>query len=173
MIFAAATGAACFCAFALMHLMVPRIAFDTGRASLAIRLAPMFAIAIAAAVLAAWLGSGLVPRGPAGFLVSLLWGELAFFGLFVLYMPVLYTFTHSISVATLCLLVRSRGTRLEESELAGIFTSEEFIEARLAAMARSGYLDDTAPPYRLRARGRAVARFFSWLQDLWCLGPGG
>lgn len=164
------TGAAAFVIFALAHLAGPRISPKASRGVLALWLPPVLALAAAALLVALWLKRG----GSSGQLAEmLLCAELGFFGLIVLYLPLVYTITHSLSVATLILLDAAPEGCLGEAGLARHFTSDEFARARLEAMTASGYLTSTGGRYRPTARGAALAQTFRWLKALWKLGPGG
>jgi len=173
MSFAVLTGVMFFVAFAIVHLAVPRLSRNLGRGSMAVRLTPLFLLAIALIILAVWATGKTVPASPIGAAASILLAELTFLSLFVLYMPALYTVTHSLSVATLVMLRRSPESRLSKARLMQTFASQEFAAARLAAMVESGYIAKSSPPYRLCPRGKVVARAFLWLQRVWRLGPGG
>ncbi len=164
---AAAIGVLCFALFAGLHLLSPRVTRGIERGPLALKLVPAFALLIAVVAAAG------APPGVGGTITAVLWGELAFLGLVVLYMPLIYTLTHSLSVETLRLLASRPDGHVEEERLAATFTSPAFIEARLAGMAAGGYIAPAGSGYRLTRRGKAVARGFDWLKSLWLLGPGG
>jgi len=92
--------------------------------------------------------------------------------LFVLYVPAVYTILTSLSVATLTLLRRTDG-RMPETSLYDRFATREISQRRLCILVGAGYLAEEACGFSLTSRGRALARAFSFIKSLWCLGPGG
>jgi hypothetical protein len=92
--------------------------------------------------------------------------------LFVLYVPAVYTILTSLSVATLTLLRRTDG-RMPETSLYDRFATRGIIQRRLCILVGAGYLAEDACGFSLTSRGRALARAFSFIKRLWCLGPGG
>ena len=174
MTFGAVTGVVCFAAFAIVHLRLPRVMTGLQRGALTFKLVPVFVAVIAIVITArafAGLDGGSVAT--ARLMVAVIWGEFAFLGLFVLYMPFIYTLSHSLSVETLLLLTSRDDGRIREEQLTQKFTSPAFLDARLTSMVESGYLAVKDSRYRLTRRGRTVARGFDWLKSLWRLGSGG
>src|SRR5262245_65892957 len=92
--------------------------------------------------------------------------------LFVLYVPAVYTILTSLSVATLILLRRT-GARMPETSLYDRFATRGIIQQRLCVLVGAGYLAEDACRFSLTSRGRALARAFSFIKRLWCLGSGG
>jgi hypothetical protein len=114
-----------------------------------------------------------LPSGTSSALVlSLAHGCLAYACLFVLYVPIFYSLTTSLSVETLISLLL-RGGQIEQKELYGRFASLDFSQDRVGTLYSSGYLILGEGSYRPTGRGRAIAACFATLKSLWRLGPGG
>jgi len=93
--------------------------------------------------------------------------------LFVLYMPFFYTIATSLSVQTLVCLEESPKRALNLGGLQQRFASPAIVAGRLDVMVTSGYLTERAGKYSVTSKGRAVAKFFGYLKEIWRLGPGG
>jgi hypothetical protein len=92
--------------------------------------------------------------------------------LFVLYVPAVYTVLTSLSVQTLAMLRRAGGA-LPEAELYCRFAGRGIVDDRLSTLAASGYLVAHGGTFRLTPRGRALAKMFALVKNLWRLGAGG
>ena len=92
--------------------------------------------------------------------------------LFVLYAPALYVVVTSQSVEMMIWLC-AHGRRVPEAALYDRFASRAVVEDRLATLEGSGYLLRDGEILRLTRRGRATARIFKVVADLWKLGAGG
>lgn len=174
MISGAVIGVACFVLFAILHLGLPHLGAAANRGVLSLKAAPICMVVIAALVVAnVSVDAEFAPVGLGRAVVAIIWGELAFLGLLVLYMPFIYTLTHSLSVETLLLLDQCENGRLPEVRLSEIFAAPDFLYERLNSMVESSYLIVSGSRYRLTPRARALAAGFRWLKSSWRLGPGG
>jgi hypothetical protein len=111
--------------------------------------------------------------GHGGVGMAILWGVLAYIGLFVLYMPFYYTVMASLSVRTMVMLHRRPGNRISIAELREYFVSRALVGQRLVTMATNGFLQARGNDYALRPKGRRIAVAFAWLKRFWRLGAGG
>ncbi len=174
MIAAVVIGLAGFAAFVAVHIGLPLLDGRIGRGRLAQRLSAASVLLVGLLIAAASLaGYDWAPQSAGSLLVALLWGELTLLGLIVLYMPFVYTITHSLSLETLLILAGSREGSCAESDLAARFTSPQFVQARLDGMADNGYVEATETGCRLTRRAMTLARSFRWLKSVWGLGAGG
>jgi len=166
-------GVAAWSFFFLGHLAAMRFAMPAERARLdrLLFLMGLVSIPIGLGGTMPFLQSSMLTHG--GWLMGALWGILGYFALFTLYMPFFYTVATSLSVGTIVLLARRVDGKLPVSELFRRFASRTLVEGRLAAMAQNGLLSRQEDVYRLKFRGRLIARTFSLLKRFWRLGPGG
>lgn len=103
--------------------------------------------------------------------LSLLWGWLMTFCLFVLYMPFYYVIATSLSIQSMILL-KIKG-QYPLNQLQEAFVSKALVEGRLSTMVTNGYLIEMNKQYRLTPKGKKVAGVFIFLKNLWKLGSGG
>jgi hypothetical protein len=107
-----------------------------------------------------------------GLLVGAIFGLLTLGCLFVLYAPLYYVVSNSVSVRSIVLLLHHDG-RLPEAALYQRFAGPDFLEDRLDVLARNGYIARDGATFRITRRGHAVVAPFRWLQRLWRLGRTG
>jgi len=93
--------------------------------------------------------------------------------LFVLYMPVYYTFAASQSIQAIIRLVRAPNRRRTVDEVVGDATSDALLLQRLESMVASGNLAREGDRYRATVKGHRLALFFGAIQRLWRLDPVG
>jgi len=105
--------------------------------------------------------------------LRIFYGSLVMGCLFVLYMPFFYTIATSLSVQTLVCLEESPKRALNLGALQQRFASPAIVAGRLDVMVTSGYLTVRAGTYSVTSKGRAIAKFFGYLKEIWRLGPGG
>jgi hypothetical protein len=103
---------------------------------------------------------------------SALFGALIMSCLFVLYGPVYYVVTHSLSVESMIRLLEGGG-RLDRRDLSEVFASRHLVQRRLDTLVSSGYVVRTGQAFRITRRGRRVIAPMLAIQSLWRLGPGG
>ncbi len=111
--------------------------------------------------------------GHGGVAMAILWGVLAYVGLFVLYMPFYYTVMASLSVRTMVMLHRRPGDCIPIADLREYFVSRALVGQRLVTMATNGFLQPCNNDYALSPKGRRTAAAFAWLKRFWRLGAGG
>ena len=114
---------------------------------------------------------GLVPTSHR--LMAVLAATLVMACAFVLYMPLYYTITTSLSVQTVIAIEEAPGGRLALDDLASPQVYEQIVQGRLDSMVVAGNLTRTGDRYQATQKGQRVARFFATLKQLWRLGPGG
>jgi hypothetical protein len=91
---------------------------------------------------------------------------------FILYMPLVFTVSNSITGDTLMWLdQRDGGT--PRDQLYSVFVSTSALQARLKNMNENNLVSLQGCRYRLTEKGTSVARFFRAMKELWRLGPGG
>lgn len=105
--------------------------------------------------------------------LGIVYGILVMVCLFILYMPFYYTIATSLSVQSLIFLETNSKRSLTVDDLREHFASREIVAGRLAVMALNGYLREESGRYFIAPKGHRIAVFFSYLKDLWKLGPGG
>ena len=106
--------------------------------------------------------------------LSLIGGVLLLACLFVLYMPIFYILSTSLSVATLIDMANISDRSAELKDLTSQFTSAEFTTDRLGTLCLNGYLTYSENSgYILTARAWFVVRLFIYIKGLWCLGASG
>lgn len=105
--------------------------------------------------------------------LRVIYGTLVMGCLFIVYMPFYYTISTSLSVQTLICLEETQGRVLSVDELRQRFASTTIVAGRLNVMVANGYLTERAGKYSVTPKGRAIARFFGYLKEVWRLGPGG
>jgi hypothetical protein len=138
-------------------------------------IAIVFVLALGAQILSAGIGIGLMFGVPplSAFFVTVLSGVLVMAGLFVIYMPLYYTISASLSVQALITIERAGAGGLTLETLAPVSYLEELVRLRLESMAASGNLLHEGEVFRLTPKGRGIAWAFQALKRLWRLGPGG
>jgi hypothetical protein len=117
------------------------------------------------------LDSGVQP--PSQIILRMCCGSLVIGCFFILYMPFYYTIAASLSVQTLICLESAPTKTLSITELRERFASAEVVAGRLKVMAANGYLTEKGGRYEVAPKGRAVAKVFGCLKEVWRLGPGG
>src|SRR5262245_1964494 len=153
-----------FLVFVCMHVFGLRSGRDNAQWLVRSYAASFAAMLASVVVLSMWCDFGLM--------LLLLVAALTSACLFVLYVPAVYTFLTSLSVATLVLLRRSGG-RLPEASLYDRFASRRIMQQRLCVLVRAGHLVPDTCGFSITSRGRAVAHAFAFVKRLWRLGPGG
>jgi hypothetical protein len=118
------------------------------------------------------LAVSLARGGSNALVLSLIIAALSSARLFVLYAPAVYTVLTSLSVATLVLLLRNGG-RMPQRSLYARFATDTILRQRASVLLSSGYFVEDGRGFQLTARGRAVARAFALIKEMWRLGPGG
>ena len=126
-----------------------------------------YGLCFLASVITAWMITGANGR-----VVSVIFAAMTMSCLFVLYTPLFYVITHSLSVQSIILL-RDHDGRLSRERLSETFASRRLLQGRLETLVRSGYVAAGGDAFRLTRRGRQVAALFNTLRSLWNLGPGG
>jgi hypothetical protein len=91
---------------------------------------------------------------------------------FVLYMPLYYTITTSVSIQTM-IAIDAAGGGCSLSDLKSATVYDQLLRGRLESMVAAGNLVRDGRAYQLSRKGRLIARIFSTLKALWRLGPGG
>jgi len=168
--FALISGSGWAAIFVFTHLALARAAGVPRHGRIIIR---CFALSIAGflTTLAAlhgklWQGSSLAWLLAAGS------GILLMACAFVLYVPLVFVISSSLSVDTLILLERAGG-RLPRVALYRRFAAAEAARRRLEIMRKSGLLTLEGGRYRLTPKAAALAQFFAEMKRLWNLQPGG
>jgi hypothetical protein len=108
----------------------------------------LFLAGLAGTAISLWPAAGTLQGtllGHGGVAMAILWGVLAYVGLFVLYMPFYYT----------------------------VMASRALVGQRLVTMATNGFLQPRGNDYALTSKGRRTAAAFVWLKRFWRLGAGG
>jgi hypothetical protein len=106
--------------------------------------------------------------------LSLICGVLLLACLFVLYMPIFYVLSTSLSVATLIGMANAPDHSTQLNDLTSQFASAEFVTDRLHTLCLNGYLTHTENSgYMLTARAWLFVRLFVYIKRLWGLGAGG
>jgi hypothetical protein len=108
----------------------------------------------------------------AGWFLSAVFGLMTVSCLLVLYVPLYYVVSNSLSVQSMILLLNSHGS-LTREELSRKFASHEFLEARVRTLVRSGHVMEDGATFRISQRGRSIVAPFLMLKSLWRLGAGG
>ena len=91
---------------------------------------------------------------------------------FVLYMPLVFTISNSITGDTLVWLDRRDGAAPRD-QLYSVFVSTAALQHRLKNMNENTLVSLQGCRYKLTKKGILVARFFRAMKELWQLGPGG
>jgi hypothetical protein len=136
----------------------------------------LFLAGLAGTAISLWPAAGTLQGtllGHGGVAMAILWGVLAYVGLFVLYMPFYYTVMASLSIRTMVMLHRRPGDRMPIAELREYFVSRALVGQRLVTMATNGFLQPRGNDYALTSKGRRTAAAFVWLKRFWRLGAGG
>jgi hypothetical protein len=123
-------------------------------------------------VFAALLAGARYPQGDQSF-AAFIAGPVIMVCGFILYMPLYYTITTSLSIQTLIAIELCPGGACELGDLKSPTVYRQLLQGRLDSMVTSGNLDRAGAAYRLTPKGRVVAQTFAALKDLWRLGPGG
>jgi len=87
--------------------------------------------------------------------------------LLVLYTPLYYVVTNSLSVQS-----ERRGS-LPREALYDRFASRHLLQGRLETLLSSGYVVVDGPAFRITPRGRRLIAPFLAIKSLWRQGPGG
>jgi hypothetical protein len=114
---------------------------------------------------------GLLVGAP-GRPLGLAFGVTTLSCLFVVYGPLYYVVSHSLSVQSIILLRDHRG-RLPRETLYETFAGRGLLRGRLETLVRSGYVVEERGTFRITPRGRRVIAPFRVVASLWKLGPGG
>jgi hypothetical protein len=173
MILGLLAGLGWFFAFVAAQLIAIRLALPQNRPKATQRL---FGIGAGAMVLSLILGCAILPPGNlvhGGWPMASLWGVLAYGSMFVLYMPFYYTVVASLSVQTIVSLSRQTDGSATITSIRDQFAGREIVAKRLETMVENGFLRRGPSGYELAPKGRFVAVFFSFLKQVWQLGPGG
>ena len=158
--------AAWFVVFVCVHLLGVRYGRRNAQWLIASYITCWAATLVSVSVISLW------PDSTASMPLALIIAALSSACLFVLYTPAVYTVLTSLSVATLVLLLRNGG-RMPERSLYARFATGTILRQRLSVLIASGYVVEHPQGFRLTRRGRAVARSFATIKELWRLGPGG
>jgi hypothetical protein len=113
-----------------------------------------------------------LPGSPASRALAMVFGALTAGSLFVLYAPLYYVFSKSLSVQSMVALLEGGGA-LPRADLYRRFAGDGLLDDRLRTLVRSGYVTERAGVYRVTARGQRAVTPFRWLKAAWRLGPGG
>ena len=164
-----------FAAFLALQLGAFRVFGVRHRSRFIIRL---FSVSLIAHVLTVALLPELAPSADEApyfkLTLSAICGLLLMLCLLVLYMPLFYTLSTSLSVELLVMLAIAPGRRLAVGSVRDRFTSIAFIRDRLHTMQANRYLlPDDKGGWALTQRGWRVARAFRGVKELLALGPGG
>jgi hypothetical protein len=165
-------GAFWFSVFVLGHVGLFHLRFvhNRSRAILSIFICAVVADVLSALVLIAAAPGSANDGQPFAILMA---GPLIMLCGFVLYMPLYYTITTSVSIQTLIAIEQAAGGGCDLSELKSARVYEQLLRGRLESMLAAGNLIRDGTAYRLTHKGRQIARIFGALKQLWRLGPGG
>lgn len=166
-------GVASWMLFFFAHLVTMRVVApaQTTRIDKILFLTGLLAIPTSVGAAMAVLNYSIWTQG--GWFMGMLWGMLAYFALFTLYMPFYYTVATSLSVRTVVLLAREADGTLPITVLFEQFGSQVLVARRLFVMAQNGLLSQRGNEFQLTSKGRFVAQAFALLKRFWRLGPGG
>jgi hypothetical protein len=168
------SGVVWFGLFALSHVVVFHLRPVEQRSRMVVLL---FGGALVGHVLtlALWPATGalLTPPGSDYRVLGGLAGLVTMGCLFVLYMPVYFTFATSQSVQAIVRIERTPERRLPVETLIGEATSDAILRQRLDSMVASGNLTRAGDSYHPTAKARRMAQIFGALQRLWRLDPVG
>ncbi|HET8576162.1 MAG TPA: hypothetical protein VFO18_03615 [Methylomirabilota bacterium] len=102
----------------------------------------------------------------------IVFGGVALFSAFILYLPFYYTVAASQSVRMLIELAREPDG-LTITELRERNPVEEVLFGRLETLLAAGYLIRQGPRVALAPKARVIVGVFRFVRSLWRLGPGG
>jgi hypothetical protein len=149
-----------FAAFVAVQVAIPHVRPAADRGRLLVLCYGLCGLGLASTVVAC--------VDTTGWAVGALFGLLTMSCLFVLYTPLYYVVSNSVSVRSMVFLLH-HGGRLPETSLYRRFAGPEFLDARLDVLARNGYIVRDGTTFRITPRGQIVVAPFRFLQALWRL----